>query len=84
MGKRLSIQHQIVGSIRMYQKLRAGRPSPCRFSPSCSEYAVEAIETFGSARGGYLAVRRILRCNPFGPSGVDLVPLRKSKEGSDS
>lgn len=74
MARRLSVQHQMVTVIRMYQSVRAGKPSPCRFSPSCSEYAIEAIETFGAARGGLLSIRRILKCNPFGPSGLDLVP----------
>lgn len=63
--------------IRTYQNVRAGRPSPCRFEPSCSSYAVEAIEVHGGLRGGWLAVRRIARCNPFGGSGWDPVPLRR-------
>jgi len=62
--------------ISAYQGLRAGRPSPCRFYPSCSVYAAEAIETYGLSHGGWLALRRLLRCHPFGPSGVDLVPVR--------
>ncbi len=63
-----------LGVIGLYQTLRAGRPSPCRFWPSCSAYASEAIETHGLWHGGRLAVRRLLRCHPFGGSGVDLVP----------
>jgi putative membrane protein insertion efficiency factor len=59
---------------RGYQALRAGRPSPCRFVPSCSVYAVEAVETHGAARGAWLAVRRISRCHPFGGRGYDPVP----------
>ncbi len=60
--------------VRGYQVLRAGRPSPCRYLPSCSEYAVEALEVHGAARGGWLAVRRICRCNPWGGHGYDPVP----------
>jgi uncharacterized protein len=46
----------------------------CRFYPSCSQYAAEAIERFGARRGSSLALRRLLRCHPFSPGGVDLVP----------
>lgn len=60
--------------VRAYQHARAGRPSPCRFFPSCSEYAVEALEVHGAARGGWLALRRLARCHPWGAHGIDLVP----------
>jgi putative membrane protein insertion efficiency factor len=76
MTDRLAPRRILLGLIATYQGLRAGRPSPCRFYPSCSAYAAEAIETHGALRGGVLAVRRILRCHPFGTSGVDLVPVR--------
>lgn len=66
----------VLALISLYQGLRAGRPSPCRFWPSCSTYAVEAIETHGLFGGGRLALARILRCHPFGRHGVDLVPVR--------
>ena len=49
-------------------------PPSCRFTPSCSAYAIEAIRRYGAARGGVLALRRILRCHPFGGSGLDPVP----------
>ncbi|MEA4891696.1 MAG: membrane protein insertion efficiency factor YidD [Peptococcaceae bacterium] len=48
--------------------------SSCRFSPTCSEYARVAIQRFGALKGGYLAVRRILKCHPFNPGGWDPVP----------
>ena len=57
-----------------YQKAAEGRPSPCRFTPSCSAYAIEALEVHGTARGLWLTVRRLVRCRPFGPSGWDPVP----------
>jgi putative membrane protein insertion efficiency factor len=63
--------------IRIYRNLTAGRPSPCRFYPSCSTYAEEAISTHGVLKGGVLALRRLSRCRPLGPHGVDLVPLPK-------
>jgi putative membrane protein insertion efficiency factor len=64
----------LLGVIRTYQRLRAGRIAPCRFYPSCSDYAVEAVRLHGALRGSALAARRILRCRPLGPHGIDLVP----------
>jgi hypothetical protein len=71
-------QKAMLKAIRFYQVAREGYPSPCRFWPSCSHYAVEAIETHGSARGFWLTLRRLSRCRPFGPSGVDPVPAPRS------
>ncbi|MEW5848563.1 MAG: membrane protein insertion efficiency factor YidD [Myxococcota bacterium] len=52
-------------------------PPACRFTPTCSEYAAEAVMTHGFFRGGWLAFKRILRCNPFGGQGYDPVPPRQ-------
>ncbi|HAU84879.1 MAG TPA: membrane protein insertion efficiency factor YidD [Lachnospiraceae bacterium] len=46
----------------------------CRFTPTCSQYAMEAVEKYGALKGSYLAIRRILRCNPFHEGGFDPVP----------
>ncbi|MEO2240120.1 membrane protein insertion efficiency factor YidD [Dorea sp. YH-dor226] len=66
----------LLKGIRFYQKylspLKGG--STCKFYPTCSQYAIEAIEKYGAMKGGYLAVRRILRCNPFTMGGYDPVP----------
>ena len=64
----------LLKALDLYQRISAGRVSACRFYPSCSNYAKEAIETHGAGRGGVMALRRVLRCRPFGPHGVDLVP----------
>jgi uncharacterized protein len=63
--------------IRLYQWVLSPflRPA-CRFYPSCSHYAYEALDQHGLARGGYLATRRVLRCHPGNPGGVDPVPDR--------
>ncbi|HAL63150.1 MAG: membrane protein insertion efficiency factor YidD [Firmicutes bacterium] len=50
------------------------RYSRCRFTPTCSEYAIIALEKYGFLKGSFLAIRRILRCNPFGRGGYDPVP----------
>jgi putative membrane protein insertion efficiency factor len=63
--------------ITLYQRLFSPLfPPSCRFVPTCSQYAKEAILRHGIARGSYLAARRILRCHPFNPGGYDPVPER--------
>lgn len=64
----------VVAVIGAYQRFRAGRPSPCRFVPTCSAYAVEAVERHGTVRGGVMSLRRVLRCHPWGGHGLDPVP----------
>ncbi|MDQ3583249.1 MAG: membrane protein insertion efficiency factor YidD [Pseudomonadota bacterium] len=66
----------LIGLIRVYQVLTAWTPSSCRYVPSCSAYAREAIEVHGAGPGAALAVRRILRCHPWRAGGNDPVPPR--------
>ena len=69
-----AVQRRLVGCIEWYQRGTAGRPSPCRFTPSCSCYAHEALVVHGSRRGLWLVLLRLARCRPFGPCGFDPVP----------
>ena len=66
----------MLGLIRFYQKYLYGLKSysTCIYFPTCSQYAVEAIEKYGAFKGGLMAVWRILRCNPFAKGGYDPVP----------
>jgi putative membrane protein insertion efficiency factor len=63
------------GAVRGYQLLLSPiLPPACRYEPSCSAYAIEALETHGAARGSWLTVRRLCRCHPWGGQGYDPVP----------
>jgi putative membrane protein insertion efficiency factor len=78
-------QHILIFGVRLYQwtvspvlGMLSGPLGHCRFTPSCSHYAVDAIRVHGALKGGALAVWRICRCNPWGGCGEDLVPEKKS------
>ena len=64
----------VVRMVVWYQYLVSGRPSVCRYVPSCSNYALDALEGHGVVRGSWLTLRRLARCNPWGASGWDPVP----------
>lgn len=69
-----------IGFIRLYQWLISPLLGPsCRFHPTCSHYAIEAIEKHGVFKGGYLSVRRLIKCQPFHEGGLDPVPEKKDK-----
>ena len=72
----------LVTLIRFYQKgISPYLPSACRYTPSCSAYAIEALEVHGAMRGSWLSARRLLRCHPWGGHGYDPVPPRRVSEG---
>ena len=69
------IRRAMLRLIRLYQRyISAHTPPACRFQPPCSQYAYTAIERFGPLKGGWLALKRLLRCNPFCKGGYDPVP----------
>jgi putative membrane protein insertion efficiency factor len=71
------IRRCVLAVLRFYRLvISPTRPPACRYTPTCSSYAVEAIERFGLPRGGWLALRRLLRCHPFHAGGHDPVPPR--------
>ena len=78
-GAPVSAEPRLVRVVDWYQRAFDGRPSPCRFTPSCSTYAREALVVHGSGRGTWLTLRRLVRCRPLGPSGFDPVPETKDR-----
>ncbi|WOC32280.1 MULTISPECIES: membrane protein insertion efficiency factor YidD [Caproicibacterium] len=75
-----TLKNLLLRLIRFYQKRVSPLHGPmCRYMPTCSNYALEAIERFGPFKGGLLALWRLLRCNPFSRGGIDPVPEKKIK-----
>jgi uncharacterized protein len=69
------ISQSLIRLARLWQRYPSAMlPPSCRFEPSCSAYAITALERYGAARGGWLAIKRVARCRPFGGRGYDPVP----------
>ena len=76
-GSRALVARAMIGILRFYQRwISPAFPPTCRFYPSCSAYAIEALQVHGPLRGSWLTVRRLLRCAPWHPGGIDPVPPR--------
>tara|TARA_B100000965_G_scaffold54630_1_gene41087 strand:- start:133 stop:369 length:237 start_codon:yes stop_codon:yes gene_type:complete len=77
------INKMLIKLVKIYQKFISPMLGQnCRFHPTCSQYAIEALDVHGTVKGTYMAVKRILKCNPWGGSGIDYVP-GGNKHGSD-
>lgn len=69
------MKHLLIAMIRFYQRhISPLTPPACRYTPTCSQYTLEAIQKYGAIRGSWLGLRRICRCHPWGGSGYDPVP----------
>jgi putative membrane protein insertion efficiency factor len=74
------LTYPLILLVRFYQQFISPMfPSTCRYTPTCSHYAVEALQLHGFFKGGWLAIKRIISCNPWGGSGYDPVPPRQKK-----
>jgi hypothetical protein len=83
------MKYILIAFIKLYRRTLSKIIQPaCRFTPSCSAYAIEALERFGAVRGCYLTLSRVVRCNPFSEGGEDNVPLvfswRRTRTGITS
>jgi putative membrane protein insertion efficiency factor len=84
-GSRGPVARVLLAVLRIYRTcISPALPPSCRYTPTCSGYAVEAIEIHGAARGSWLALRRLLRCHPFHAGGHDPVPPRVARTGGPS
>lgn len=74
------MKYILIRIIKLYQKIPGPWHDSCRHIPTCSNYGIEAIEEYGSIKGSYLTIKRILRCNPWGTSGYDPVIKKEKKQ----
>jgi putative membrane protein insertion efficiency factor len=72
------VGRRLIGAIGLYQGARSGRPTGCRYVPTCSEFTSAAITEHGAARGALMGAKRVLRCTPWGGHGFDPVPAGRT------
>ena len=78
----MTVAGALLSAVRFYQRAISPNLAPrCRFEPSCSAYAAEALQVHGAARGSWLALRRLLKCAPWHPGGIDFVPPARGTAG---
>ena len=74
------MKRALLAALRFYKaQISPALPPACRYTPTCSEYAIEAVEQYGALRGTVMAVRRVVSCNPFARGGYDPVPQRVAR-----
>lgn len=79
------MKHLFIWLIQFYRKFISPiKPPTCRFYPTCSAYSLEAYKRFGAIKGTVLTVKRILKCHPFHPGGVDFVPETENEQSNNS
>ena len=78
------VKKVLIKIIKLYQKVPGNFHYACKHIPTCSNYAIEAIDRFGVFKGTFLSIKRILKCNPFSHGGIDLVPERSKKGENNS
>jgi uncharacterized protein len=78
LGVKQMAKKLVIALIRFYQIFISPlKPPTCRFYPTCSQYGLEAVKRFGAIKGGWLTIKRILKCHPFHPGGFDPVPEKQ-------
>ena len=75
------LSYPLIGLVKLYQNFISPlTPASCRFTPTCSQYTLEALQKYGPAKGTWLGIKRISKCHPWGSSGYDPVPEKVQKE----
>jgi putative membrane protein insertion efficiency factor len=74
------MKYLLIGIVRLYQLILSPYlPKNCGYEPTCSQYGIEALQEHGAVKGGWLAIKRVASCHPWGKGGYDPVPKHKSK-----